>query len=412
MEARGIGAVLMATCHAAGLVVGLMAGISTEAARAGEKAVRVGVLTDMSGIYADFGGRGSVLAAQMAAEDFGGRIGSLPIEIVSADHQNKADIGSALARRWFDQEGVDVIADVPTSSVALAVSEIAREKNKVLLVSGAGTSDLTGKNCSPNTVHWTYDTWALANSTGGALTKAGFDTWYFITVDYSFGYALERDASDSLTAAGGRILGKVRHPVGTGDFSSFLLQAQGSRAKVVAFGNAGSDTINGVKQAAEFGLVQGGQKLASMLITLSDIHSLGLKVAQGLVLTEAFYWDLNPGTRGFAKRFAERNNGVYPNMVHAGVYGAVTHYLKARAAAATDDGTAIVRQMKHMATGDPLFGKGEVRGDGRVTHDLYLFEVKAPAESKGPYDYYRLLRTVPAADAFRPLEGGGCALVN
>jgi len=400
MEARVIGAVLLTAALAAG------------AAEAGEKAVRIGVLTDMSGIYADFGGRGSALAAQMAAEDFGGRVSDRPIEVVSADHQNKADIDSALARHWFDQEGVDAIADVPTSSVALAVSEIAREKNKVLLVSGAGTSDLTGKNCSPNTVHWTYDTWALANSTGGALTKAGFDTWYFITVDYSFGYALERDASDSLTAAGGRILGKVRHPVGTGDFSSFLLQAQGSGAKVVAFGNAGSDTINGIKQAAEFGLVQGGQKLASMLITLSDIHSLGLRAAQGLVLTEAFYWDLNESTRAFAKRFAERNGGVYPNMVHAGVYGAVTHYLKARAAAGSDDGKAVVREMKRLPTDDPLFGRGAVRGDGRATHDLYLFEVKAPAESKGPYDYYKLLRTVPATEAFRPLEGSGCTLVN
>jgi branched-chain amino acid transport system substrate-binding protein len=385
--------------------------IATTAA-ASDKAVKIGVLTDMSGIYADFGGPGSVLAARMAAEDFGGKVGNLPIEIISADHQNKADIGSSIARRWFDQDGVDAIADVPTSSVALAVSEIAREKNKVLLVSGAGTSDLTGKNCSPNTVHWTYDTWALANSTGGALTKAGFDTWYFITVDYSFGYALERDASEALTAAGGKILGKARHPVGTSDFSSFLLQAQGSKAKVVAFGNAGSDTINGVKQAAEFGLVQGGQKLASMLITLSDINSLGLKTAQGLVLTEAFYWDLNDGTRGFAKRFAEKNNGVYPNMVHAGVYGAVTHYLKARAAAASDDGKAVVAQMKALKTDDPLFGKGEVREDGRATHDLYLFEVKAPAESKARYDYYKLLRTVPAAEAFRPVNGGGCTLSN
>lgn len=394
----------------AGLLLGAVA-VATSA-RAIDKPVRIGILTDMSGIYADFGGPGSVLAARMAAEDFGGKVGGAPIDIVAADHQNKADIGSSIARRWFDQEGVDAIADVPTSSVALAVAEIAREKNKVLLVSGAGTSDLTGKNCSPNTVHWTYDTWALANSTGGALTKAGFDTWYFITVDYSFGYALERDASDALTAAGGKILGKARHPVGTSDFSSFLLQAQASKAKVVAFGNAGSDTINGVKQAAEFGVVQGGQKLASMLITLSDINSLGLKTAQGLVLTEAFYWDLNEGTRAFAKRFAERNNGVYPNMVHAGVYGSVTHYLKARAALASEDGKAVVGQMKTLKTDDPLFGKGEVRSDGRATHDLYLFEVKTPAESRGPYDFYKPLHTVPAAEAFRPLSGGGCALVN
>ena len=382
------------------------------AAQAADKPVKIGVLTDMSGIYSDFGGPGSVLAARMAAEDFGGKVGGAPVEIVAADHQNKADVGSSIARRWFDQDGVEAIADVPTSSVALAVAEIAREKNKVLLVSGAGTSDITGKNCSPNTVHWTYDTWALANSTGGALTKAGYDTWFFITVDYSFGYALERDASDSLTAAGGKILGKVRHPVGTSDFSSFLVQAQASKAKVVAFGNAGADTINGVKQAAEFGLVQGGQKLASMLITLSDIHALGLKAAQGLVLTEAFYWDLNDGTRDFGKRFAARNNGVYPNMVHAGVYGAVLHYLKARASAGTDDGKAVVAKMKATKTDDPLFGVGEIRADGRKIHDLYLFEVKAPGESKGTYDLYKLLRTVPAAEAFRPLAGGGCNLAH
>ncbi|WP_374251530.1 ABC transporter substrate-binding protein [Xanthobacter sp.] len=382
------------------------------AAQAADKPVKIGVLTDMSGIYSDFGGPGSVLAARMAAEDFGGKVGGAPVEIVAADHQNKADVGSSIARRWFDQDGVEAIADVPTSSVALAVAEIAREKNKVLLVSGAGTSDITGKNCSPNTVHWTYDTWALANSTGGALTKAGYDTWFFITVDYSFGYALERDASDSLTAAGGKILGKVRHPVGTSDFSSFLVQAQASQAKVVAFGNAGADTINGVKQAAEFGLVQGGQKLASMLITLSDIHALGLKAAQGLVLTEAFYWDLNDGTRDFGRRFAARNNGVYPNMVHAGVYGAVMHYLKARASAGTDDGKAVVEKMKATKTDDPLFGVGEIRADGRKIHDLYLFEVKAPGESKGTYDLYKLLRTVPAAEAFRPLASGGCNLVH
>jgi branched-chain amino acid transport system substrate-binding protein len=292
------------------------------------------------------------------------------------------------------------------------VSEVAREKNKVLLVSGAGTSDLTGKNCSPNTVHWTYDTWALANSTGKALTQAGFDTWFFITVDYSFGYALERDATDALSAVGGKILGKARHPVGTADYSSFLLQAQASHAKVVALGNAGADTINAVKQAAEFGLVQGGQKLASMLITLSDIHSLGLNIAQGLTLTEAFYWDLNDGTRAFAKRFADRNNGVHPNMVHSGVYAAVSHYLKARAEVSMDDGRGVVARMKAIPTADPLFGKGQVRVDGRTTHDLYLFEVKKPSESAGGYDYYKLLRTVPATEAFRPLAGGGCSLVN
>jgi branched-chain amino acid transport system substrate-binding protein len=382
--------------------------------QAAEPPVKIGVLTDMSGVYQDFGGPGSVLAAQMAAEDFGGTLDGAPIEIVSADHQNKADIGSSIARRWFDQDGVSAIADVPSSSVALAVSEIARDKNKVLLVSGAGTSDLTGVNCSPNTVHWTYDTWALAASTGGALTKAGFDTWFFITVDYSFGYALERDATQSITAAGGRIVGTVRHPIGATDYSSYLLQAQASQAKVVALGNAGADTINAIKQAAEFGIVKGGQKIASMLITLSDIHALGLATAQGLTLTEAFYWDLNDGTRAFARRFAARNNGVYPNENHAGVYASVLHYLTARAAMEQggDDGRAVVAKMKAIAPGDKLFGHGAVRPDGRAIHDLYLFEVKTPAESRGPYDFYTLLRTVPAAEAFRPLASGGCTLVH
>ncbi|MGA7323121.1 MAG: ABC transporter substrate-binding protein [Rhodomicrobium sp.] len=388
---------------------------SVYGASAEEHPIRIGVLNDMSGIYADFAGPGSVLAAKMAAEDFGGKIGNRKIEILSGDHLNKADVGVAMARRWFDQDGVDVILDVPTSSVALAVNEIVREKNKVLIVSGAGTSDLTGKNCSPNTVHWTYDTWALANSEGRALTQSGFDTWFFLTVDYAFGYALERDASEALSAVGGKILGKVRHPIGTADFSSFLLQAQASGAKVVALGNAGSDTINAIKQASEFGLQQSGQKLVSMLFTLSDVRSLGLNIAQGLVLTEAYYWDLNEGTRAFAKRFAAANNGIYPNMVHAGVYSGLLHYLKARAALGDEDGAdgkAAVSKMKSMPAFDPLFGKSEVRADGRATHDLYLFEVKKPSESKGPYDYYKLLKTVPAAEAFRPLAAGGCPLVK
>ncbi len=390
-------------------------GASLSGARAEDRPIKIGVLNDMSGIYADFGGPSSVLAAKMAAEDFGGKIGGRKIEILSGDHLNKADVGSIVARRWFDQDGVDAILDVPTSSVALAVSDIVREKKKVLIVSGAGTSDLTGKNCSPNTVHWTYDTWALANSAGRALTQAGYDTWFFLTVDYAFGYALERDASESLSAAGGKILGKLRHPIGTSDFSSYLLQAQGSGAKVVALGNAGADTINAIKQASEFGLQERGQKIASMLFTLSDVHSLGLQIAQGLVLTEAFYWDLNDGTRSFAKRFAAANGGKYPNMVHAGVYAGLMHYLKARAALAAGDGEngkAVVDKMKAMPASDALFGPSTVRQDGRTLHDLYLFEVKKPSESKAPYDYYKLLRTVPAAEAFRPLADGNCPLVK
>jgi branched-chain amino acid transport system substrate-binding protein len=384
-------------------------------ASAEQRPIRIGVLNDMSGIYADFGGPSSVVAAKMAVQDFGGKIGDRKIEVLSGDHLNKADVGSIIARRWFDQDAVDAIVDVPTSSVALAVSEIVREKNKVLIVSGAGTSDLTGKNCSPNTIHWTYDTWALANSNGRALTKAGFDTWFFLTVDYAFGYALERDASESLSAAGGKILGKLRHPIATSDFSSFLLQAQSSGAKVVALGNAGSDTINAIKQASEFGLQQRGQKLVSMLFTLSDVHSLGLNIAQGLVLTEAFYWDLNEGTREFAKRFAAANNGVYPNMVHAGVYSGVLHYLKARAAlpaAESEDGKAVADKMKSLPAADALFGQSIVRADGRVIHDLYLFEVKKPSESQGRYDYYKLLSMVPAAEAFRPAATGGCPLIK
>jgi branched-chain amino acid transport system substrate-binding protein len=384
-------------------------------ASAEERPIRIGVLTDMSGIYADFGGPGSVVAAKMAVQDFGAKIGERKIEVLSGDHLNKADVGSIIARRWFDQDAVDAIADVPTSSVALAVSEIVREKNKVLIVSGAGTSDLTGKNCSPNTIHWTYDTWALANSNGRALTKAGFDTWFFLTVDYAFGYALERDASEALSAAGGTIVGKLRHSIATSDFSSFLIQAQASGAKTVALGNAGADTVNAIKQASEFGLQQRGQKLVSMLFTLSDVHSLGLNIAQGLVLTEAFYWDLNEGTRDFAKRFAAVNNGVFPNMVHAGVYSGVLHYLKARAAlsvAEGEDGKAIADKMKSLPAEDSLLGKSTVRRDGRVIHDLYLFEVKKPSESKARYDYYKLLSTVPAAEAFRPMTTGGCPFIK
>ena len=390
----------------------LLLGSTAAHAKIADRTVVIGVLNDRSGIYADFGGPGSELAARMAIEDFGGKVNGMPIQVIAADHQNKPDVGSTIARKWIDEDGVDMIADVPTSSVALAVNEVVRNKNKVFLVSGAGTSDLTGKDCSPNTVHWTYDTYALANTTGRALTLTGYDTWFFITVDYSFGYALERDASEALSAVGGKILGKARHPIGTTDFSSFLLQAQGSGAKVVAFGNAGADTINAVKQASEFGIVQGGQKLAAMLIVISDIHALGLKAAHGLVLSEAFYWDLNDKTRSWAERFAKRNNGVYPNSIHAGVYASILHYLKALRQEPSDDGKAVVARMKAMPTDDPLFGKGEIRADGRAIHDLYLFEVKPPNESKRPYDYYKLLRAIPGNEAFRPLSAGGCPLVH
>ena len=373
--------------------------------------IKIGVLNDQNGPQADFAGPGSVVAAQMAIEDFGGKVGDKPVVAVIGDHQNKADIGSNLARQWFDQDGVQVIVDVPNSAVALAVADIAKTKNKLVIVSGAGTSDLTGKNCSPNTIHWTYDTWAQANIVGTAVTKADNPTWFFMTVDYAFGYALERDATQAIERAGGKVVGTIRHPLGTADFSSYLLQAQTSRAKVIGLGSAGADTINAIKQAHEFNIVEQGQALAAMLMTLNDIRSVGLESAQGIYLSEAFYWDLNDATRAWATRFAARNGGKYPNMVHAGVYSAITHYLKALAAGASpDDGAGVAAKMRAIEAEDALFGKSEVRADGRVIHDMHLFLVKKPFESKGPYDYYRLISTVPAKDAFRPLGEGGCPL--
>jgi branched-chain amino acid transport system substrate-binding protein len=378
-----------------------------------DNVIKIGVLSDMSSLYTDLSGQGSVVAAQMAVEDFGAKLGETAIEIVSADHQNKADIGSNVARQWLDVDKVDVIVDVPNSGVALAVNEIAREKNKVFLISGAASSALTGDKCSPNTVHWTYDTWALANGTGKAIVKTGGDSWFFITADYAFGHALEKDTTAVVEATGGKVAGAVRHPLNNADFSSFLLQAQSSGAKVIGLANAGADTTNAIKQAAEFGIVAGGQSLAGLLIFLTDVHALGLETAQGLIFTEAFYWDMNDVTRAFAKKFAERNRGIHPTMIHAGVYAAVTHYLKALSALGADaDGKAIVDKMKELPTDDPLFGKGTVRADGRKIHDMYLFEVKKPAESKAPWDYYKLRATIPAAEAFRPLDQGNCPLVK
>jgi branched-chain amino acid transport system substrate-binding protein len=375
--------------------------------------IKIGVLNDMSGLYADLSGQGSVIAAEMALEDFGGGVDGSKVEIISADHQNKADIGSNLARQWYDVDGVDVIVDVPTSSVALAVNDVTREKNKVFLVSGAAASDLTGPKCSPNTIHWTYDTWALANGTGKAVVQTGGDTWFFLTADYAFGHALERDTTAVVEANGGKVLGSVKHPLQNADFSSFLLQAQSSGAKVIGLANAGGDTTNSIKQAAEFGIVQGGQSLAGLLVFITDVHALGLQTAQGLILTEAFYWDANDETRKFAEEFAKRNRGIHPTMIHAGVYSAVLHYLKALKELGSDaDGAAVVAKMKEMKTEDRLFGTGEVRVDGRHIHPMYLFEVKKPEESKGPWDYYKLRATIPAAEAFRPLDKGGCPLVK
>jgi branched-chain amino acid transport system substrate-binding protein len=374
--------------------------------------IKIGVLSDMSSLYSAVGGPGSVVAARMAVEDFGAAKKGMKVEIVSADHQNKADVGSQIARQWYDVDGVDVILDVPNSGVALAVSQVTREKGKVFLVSGAASSDLTGKACSPNTIHWTYDTWMLAHGTGSAIVKQGGDTWFFLTSDYAFGYALEHDTEEVVLKSGGKVLGKVRHPINTQDFSSFLLQAQASKAKIIGLANAGGDTINSIKQAAEFGIVKGGQKLAGLLVFLSDVHGLGLDKAQGLIFTETFYWDLNDKTRAWSKRFAALNNGAYPTMVQAGVYSSVLHYLKAVQALKGDDGTKVVAEMKKLPTDDPLFGKGVVRADGRKLHPAYLVEVKKPSESKGPWDYYKILATIPADQAFRPMSEGGCPLVK
>jgi branched-chain amino acid transport system substrate-binding protein len=375
--------------------------------------VKIGVMNDMSGLYADIGGPGSVEAARMAVEDFMKTSKSkFKVEIVSADHQNKPDVGSNIARQWYDVDGVDAIADVPTSSVALAVNQVTRDKNKAFLVTGAASSDLTGKACSPNTVHWLYDTWMLANGTGSAIVKTGGNSWFFLTADYAFGHALERDTAEVVKKNGGKVLGQVRHPLSTQDFSSFLLQAQASKAKIIGLANAGGDTINSIKQAAEFGIVRGGQNLAGLLVFITDVHGLGLNTAQGLILTEAWYWDLNEPSRAWAKRFAPRNGGKYPSMDHAGVYSAVLHYLKAVEALNSDDGGKVIAQMKKMPTDDPLFGKGRVRADGRKLHDVYLFEVKKPSESKGPYDYYKTRAKIPAEQAFRPEKEGGCSLVK
>jgi branched-chain amino acid transport system substrate-binding protein len=375
--------------------------------------VKIGVLNDMSGLYSDITGMGSVTAARMAIEDYiKASRSTLKVEVVSADHQNKPDVGSNVARQWFDTDKVDMIADVPTSSVGLAVAKIASDKGKLHVNSGSATADLTGKACNANTIHWAYDTWMLANGTGKAIVKSGGDTWFFLTADYAFGQALERDTEAVVVKNGGKVVGKVRTPFPTQDFSSFLLQAQASKAKIIGLANAGGDTTNSIKQAAEFGITKGGQSLAGLLVFLPDVHSLGLNIAQGLQLTETFYWDLNDNTRAFTKRFAAANGGKHPSMVHAGVYSSVIHYLKAVDAAKTDDGTKVTAKMKELPTDDPLFGKGTVRADGRKIHPAYLFQVKKPSESKGPYDYYNLVATIPANEAFRPLAESECPLVK
>jgi branched-chain amino acid transport system substrate-binding protein len=375
--------------------------------------VKIGVLSDMSSLYADIGGPGSVTAAKMAVQDFNPAAHGMKVEIISADHQNKPDVGSNIARQWFDVDHVDAIVDVPTSSVALAVSDVAREKNKVFLISGAASSDLTGAKCTPNNVHWTYDTWMLAHGTAGALVKTGGDTWFFLTADYAFGHALERDATAVVLANGGKVLGSVNHPLNTQDFSSYLLQAQASKAKIIGLANAGGDTDNAIKQGAEFGITAGGQQFAGLLVFVTDVNALGLKTAQGLVLTETWYWDMNDANRAWTKRWQAEHPGKFPSMVQAGVYSATLHYLKAVAAQkSAADGKAVVSQMKALPTDDPLFGKGYIRADGRKIHPAYLFQVKKPEESKNPGDDYILRATIPAEEAFRPLKDGGCPMVT
>jgi branched-chain amino acid transport system substrate-binding protein len=383
-------------------------------ARAQTPTLKIGVLTDLSGPYKDLAGSMSTVCAQLAVAESGAAAGGIGVEVVQADHQNKADIGAEVARKWFDNDGVDIIIDVANSGVALAVSGVAREKNKVLLAGGPASSDLTGAKCNANTIHWVYDTWMLAHSTGSALVKSGGDSWYFITADYAFGKALQRDTTSFVAAAGGKVVGASTYPFpGTTDFSSYLVQAQASGAKVIGLANAGADTVNSIKQAREFGITQ---TLAGLLVFLSDVHSLGLQTAQGLAVSETFYWDLNDRTRAFSDRLHAKVADRRPTMVHAGAYSCVTHYLKVVAAMgvaqAKADGAATVARMKAMPTDDDCFGAGRIREDGRKIHPCYLFKVKQPSESKGPWDYYNLLATVPAEEAFRPLKDGNCPLIK
>ncbi|QEE38462.1 MULTISPECIES: ABC transporter substrate-binding protein [unclassified Methylobacterium] len=403
----------MTVRHRVAALTGLLCALGAGAALAADLVpVKIGVLNDRSGVYFDSTGEGAVVAARMAVEDFKPETQGLKVEVVAADHQNKPDVGASITRQWYDRDGVDAVFDVPTSSVALAVAQITKEKNKAFINSGGGTADLTGPACTPNTVHWTYDTAALANGTGKAMLKRGGKSWYFITADYAFGLALERDTKAVVEKSGGTVVGGVRTPFPNPDFSSFLLQAQASGAQVIGLADAGLDAANAIKQAHEFGIRQGGQTLAALLIAITDIHSLGLEVAQGLAFTASFYWDLNDGTRAFAERFGARMSGRKPTSYQAGVYASTLHYLKAVAALhSAKDGAAVVAKMKELPTDDPLFGKGTIRPDGRKIHPMYLFEAKTPAESKGEWDLYKVLETIPAEQAFRPMSEGGCPMV-
>ncbi len=399
------------------LGAGLAVGALPSRVRAADKPIRIGVLTDMAGAYAANTGPGSVLGAQMAVEDFVRAHPGMKAEVVQADLQLKPDVALAIAADWYDNKGVDVVTDVPLSSAAFAIGDLAKQKDKVAIFTGGASADITGSRCGPNHLHWVYDTWSMPHGVVDAAVKEGADSWFFITADYAFGHSLQKDAASFVTAAGGKVLGQALAPFpGTTDFSSFLVQAKASGAKAIGLANGGNDTVNCIKQAAEFGIMKGGQKLAGLIFLIHDVHGVGLASAQGVLLTEPFYWNLNDGTREFSKRFAARFNGVVPGSVHAGQYSGVMHYLKCAAAMgvdkATTSGRAVIQQMKATPTDDPLFGKGKVRLDGRVIHDMYLFEVKSPAQSKEAWDYYTLRRTIPADQAFRPLDQGGCALVR
>jgi len=389
----------------------LTAWAAPSSAQLSNDSVKIGVATDMASLYSDINGPGAVAAVEMAIAEFGGSVLGKKIELVSGDIQNKADVAASLAARWYDSEKVDVILGAGASSSSIAIMGVAGEKKRVFLATDPASSDITGKLCNPYTIHWVYDTAALANGTGSAVVKSGGKSWFFLTADYAFGYALQRDVAAVVTKAGGQVVGEVRHPINTSDFSSFLLQAQASKAQIIGLANAGGDTISSIKQAAEFGIVKGGQKLAGLLVFVSDVHSLGLERAQGLRLTEAYYWDQNDRTRAFAKRFAEKFKNRMPTMIQAGFYSAALGYLNAVKAAGTDDADKVMAQLKATKWDDPIFGKSWIRPDGRKMHDMYLFEVKAPSESKGPWDYYKQLATIPADEAFRPMDQGNCPMV-
>jgi len=395
---------------AAGLAMALV--VNPVAAQVSDDVVRMGVLTDMSSLYADINGPGAIVATKMAIEDYGGTVLGKKIELISGDVQNKPDVAVSTAGQWFDVDKVDVILGTSSSAASLATSSVAAEKNKIFIATDPVSSDFTGKACTATTVHWVHDTAALANVLGAAVVKSGGKSWFFLTADYAFGHALERDVTGIVKANGGTVIGSVRHPLNTSDFSSFLLQGQSSKAQIIGLANAGGDTINAIKQAAEFGIGQGGQNLAGLLVFISDVHSIGLKLAQGLKLTDSFYWDLNDGTRAFAKRWSAQMNGRMPTSIQAGYYSSVTHYLNAIKATGTDETGKVMAWMKANPTDDPLFGKGYIRKDGRKIHEMHLFEVKKPEDSKGPWDYYKLIRDIPGEEAFRPMDKGGCPLVK